>query len=224
MTKSRVLYSGWRLGCRYMALTLFASLPSACLAQAPSGWLIHDFKRPRPTIVKPANTTVATPADAVVLFDGSDLRHWRSAEGTEPQWVIRGDAMESVPESGYLHTVESFGDVQLHLEWASPENPAGVGQERGNSGVFLMGKYELQVLDSYENDTYPDGQAAAIYGQYPPLVNACLPPGEWQTYDIVFRRPRFDNQGKLTSPARMSVLHNGVLVHDNRELWGPTSW
>jgi hypothetical protein len=224
MTKPRVRYSVWQLSCRYTAITIFASLPRPGLAQAPSGWLIHDLNRPRPPIVKPVTQRASTPADAVVLFDGSDLRHWRSADGGEPQWVIRGDAMESVPESGYLHTADRYGDVQLHIEWASPENPAGLGQERGNSGVFLMGKYELQVLDSYENDTYPDGQAASIYGQYPPLVNACLPPGEWQTYDILFRRPRFDQQGKLASPARMTVLHNGILVQDNRELWGPTSW
>jgi len=195
-----------------------------CPGQAPSGWLIHDLKRPRPPIVKPFKPNNSTPADARVLFDGSDLSQWRAADGQQPRWVVQDDYMQSVPDSGYLFTADSFGDVQLHLEWAAPKNPDGAGQERGNSGVFLMGKYELQVLDSYESDTYPDGQAAAIYGQYPPLVNVCLPPGEWQTYDIVFRRPHFDESGKVRSPARMTVLHNGVLVHDNRELWGPTSW
>jgi hypothetical protein len=132
--------------------------------------------------------------------------------------------MESVANSGYIYTAEGFGDVQLHVEWATPLPAAGRGQGRGNSGVFLMGLYEVQVLDSFENDTYPDGQAAAIYGQYPPLVNACLPPGQWQSYDIVFRRPRFLADGTVAQPARITVLHNGVLVQDNVELWGPTAW
>ena len=200
------------------------ALPEVATAQTPSGWLIHDMQRPRPPIVEPVLDSTPVPTDARVLFDGTDLSQWRSPEGGASRWVVRDGYMESVPDSGYLYTADSFGDVQLHLEWAAPAMPSGVGQSRGNSGVFLMSRYELQVLDSYENDTYPDGQAAAIYGQFPPLVNVCLPPGEWQTYDIVFRRPRFDANGKLTAPARMTVLHNGVLVHDNRELWGPTSW
>jgi hypothetical protein len=119
-------------------------------------------------------------------------------------------------------SARAFGDVQLHIEWATPSPARGSGQARGNSGVFLMGRYEVQVLDSYQNRTYPDGQAAAIYGQYPPLVNASRPPGEWQTYDIVFRRPRFDANGALVSPARMTVFHNGVLVQDDVELTGPS--
>jgi len=132
--------------------------------------------------------------------------------------------MESVPDSGYLYTVQSFGDAQLHVEWAAPTPVKGDGQGRGNSGVFLMGAYEVQVLDSYKNDTYPDGQAASIYGQHPPLVNVALPPGQWQSYDIVFRRPRFNIDGKVVKPARMTVFHNGVLVQDCAELQGPTRW
>ena len=132
--------------------------------------------------------------------------------------------MISVPESGYLYTSRAFGDVQLHVEWAAPLPVEGSSQGRGNSGVYLMSKYEVQVLDSYQNDTYPDGQAGAVYGQYPPLVNASLPPGEWQAYDIIFRRPRFHRDGRLASPARMTVIHNGILVQDNVELWGPTGW
>ncbi|QDT00947.1 family 16 glycoside hydrolase [Adhaeretor mobilis] len=195
-------------------------------AQTPSGWLIHDINRPQPPIVKPARQAlpVPPPSDALVLFDGTDLKNWRSVEGTAARWVVRDGYMESVPDSGKLVSADGFGDVQLHVEWAAPATPFGTGQQRGNSGVFLMGKYELQVLDSFENKTYPDGQAAAIYGQYPPLVNACLPPGEWQSYDIVFRRPRFDHAGNLLSPARITVIHNGIVVHDDRELWGPTSW
>jgi hypothetical protein len=130
--------------------------------------------------------------------------------------------VEVVGGTGSLVTRRSFGDVQLHLEWATPTPPTGDGQERGNSGVFLMGLYELQILDSHGNDTYPDGQAAALYGQEPPLVNACRPPGAWQTYDIVFRRPRFSADGNVTAPARITVLHNGVLVQDAAAFWGRT--
>jgi hypothetical protein len=131
--------------------------------------------------------------------------------------------MEVVAGTGDIATARGFGDVQLHIEWATPTPPHGESQERGNSGVFLMGRYEVQVLDSYNNKTYPDGQASALYGQYPPLVNASRPPGEWQSYDIVFRRPRFDAQGKLLKPARVTVFHNGVLVQDDVELTGPTA-
>ena len=138
------------------------------------------------------------------------------------RWRIVDGAMEVVAGTGGIQTRESFGDVQLHVEWMSPAPPRGTDQDRGNSGVFFMGMYEVQVLDSWENVTYADGQAAALYGQYPPLVNASRKPGEWQSYDIVFRRPRFDGSGKVTSPARVTVLHNGVLVQDNVELTGPT--
>jgi hypothetical protein len=136
---------------------------------------------------------------------------------------VRDGFVEVAAGSGDIETARRFGDVQLHIEWATPAEVKGDGQGRGNSGVFLMGMYELQVLDSYENRTYADGQAASIYGQHPPMVNAARPPGEWQTYDIVFRRPRFDSNGAVTSPARMTVLHNGVLVHDAVELMGATA-
>jgi hypothetical protein len=196
------------------------------LAQIPSRWKAHDNTRPRPPIVRPApqKLPVAAPADATVLFDGKDLSQWSSADGAPAKWIARDGYMESVKGSGYLFTRQLFGDVQLHVEWAAPVPPIGKGQGRGNSGVYLMGLYEIQVLDSYENDTYPDGQAASVYGQYPPLVNACLPPGEWQSFDIFFRRDRYDADGKLLQPARITVLHNGILVQDNVELWGPTSW
>ena len=133
-------------------------------------------------------------------------------------------AWPAVPGGGAVFTRQGFGDVQLHLEWAAPTPARGTGQGRGNSGVFLMGKYEVQVLDSYENVTYADGQAAALYGQSPPLVNASRPAGEWQSYDIVFRRPRFLPDGSVDQPARLTVFHNGVLVQDNTEVWGPTAW
>jgi hypothetical protein len=213
--------SPFLLSCVFLLLT---AAPSR--AQSPARWKAHDMARPRPPVVTPARQALPVPAppDALVLFDGTSLAEWRSAEGGPAKWVIKEGAIESVPGSGYLYSARAFGDVQLHVEWAAPVPPRGEGQGRGNSGVFLMGLYEVQVLDSYQNDTYPDGQAAAIYGQYPPLVNACRPPGEWQTYDIVFRRPRFRPDGSLIQPARVTVLHNGILVQDGVEPWGPTAW
>lgn len=170
---------------------------------------------------------MAPPADAVVLFDGRSLDGWRTADTTNAnlpaRWNLKDGYMEVARGAGSIRTVQEFGDAQLHVEWAAPVPARGTSQNRGNSGVFLMSTYEVQVLDSYENVTYPDGQAGAIYGQYPPLVNASRPPGEWQTFDIFFRAPRFDSRGQVTSPARMTVIHNGVLVQDNVELLGPTS-
>ena len=195
-------------------------------AQIPFQWKAHDMSRPRPALVKPApqSMPVAAPSDATILFDGKDLSKWRSEDGSPAKWISVNGYMESVKGSGYLYTRQNFGDIQLHVEWAAPLPAVGKSQGRGNSGVFPMGLYEIQVLDSYNNDTYPDGQAASVYGQYPPLVSACLPPGEWQTYDIVFRRPRFNADGQLLEPARITLFHNGVLVQDNVRLWGPTMW
>jgi len=194
-------------------------------AQPSTRWPIHSTERPRPPVVRPpANTwTVAPPADATVLFGGADLARWQKEGGGAAGWKVEHGHVEVVPGAGGIATRDGFGDAQLHVEWMAPLPAVGEGQERGNSGVFLMGRYEVQVLDSYDNITYADGQAAAIYGQYPPLVNVSRPPGEWQSYDIIFHRPRFDAQGKVTRPARMTVLHNGVLVHDDVELSGPTA-
>jgi hypothetical protein len=158
-----------------------------------------------------------------VLFDGRDLSRWRGEGGAPARWKVENGYVEVVRGAGTIATADAFGDVQLHLEWAAPAPARGEGQERGNSGVFLMGQYEAQVLDSYRNDTYADGQAAALYGQHPPLANASRPPGEWQSYDIVFHAPRFDAQGTLLRPARMTVFHNGVLVQDDAVLTGPTA-
>jgi hypothetical protein len=184
------------------------------------------MQRPRPPVVtpRPLPLPIAPPSDAIVLFDGHDLAEWRSAEYGAARWEVRDGAMVSTPGSGYIYSRHVFGDVQLHVEWAAPTPARGHGQERGNSGVFLMSKYEIQVLDSYQDETYADGQAASVYGQYPPLANASLPPGEWQAYDIVFCRPRFRRDGSLESPARVTVIHNGILVQDNVALWGPTNW
>ncbi len=192
----------------------------------PSGkWHVHDPNRPVPPVVKPGATFshgASPPADATVLFDGTDLSHWTDDKGGAPQWVIHGDYMECKPHSGYIYTKEKFGDFQLHLEWAEPTNAAGHSQERGNSGVFLQGVFEIQVLDSYKNPTYPDGQCGALYGQSPPLANACKMPGEWQSYDIVFEAARWDENHKLVRPASVTVIQNGVLVQNHQALLGPT--
>jgi Domain of Unknown Function (DUF1080) len=193
-----------------------------------SRWLQHDINRPKPPVVDPLGGLAAAfapaPRDAVILFDGTNLDAWRTPEGTPAPWKVSDGFMEVAPGTGPIETKGKFGDVQLHVEWASPNPPVGKGQDRGNSGIFLMGTYELQVVDSYQADTYADGQAGAIYGQYPPLANASRPPGEWQTYDIAFRRPRFDTDGKLLEPARFTLIHNGILIQNNEELWGGTNW
>ena len=189
-------------------------------------WLQHDINRPKPPMVDPVDSPAAAPApkDAIILFDGTNLDAWQSTEGGAAPWKVMGGFMEVAPGTGPIETRGKFADVQLHIEWAAPNPPVGKGQDRGNSGIFFMGQYELQVLDSYRADTYADGQAGAIYGQYPPLANASRPPGEWQTYEIAFRRPRFAKDGKLLEPARLTVFHNGILVQNNEELWGGTNW
>ena len=197
-------------------------------AQVQTTWKIHDPERPVPTAIDPGTASTQDlpgrpPSDATVLFDGKELSKWAHKDGSAAKWKVENGYAEVVAKTGYIYTRESFGDCQLHVEFAEPVPPKGESQERGNSGVFLMGLYEIQVLDSYQSKTYADGQAAAVYGQYPPLVNASRPPGQWQTYDIVFHGPRFDKEGKLLRPARVTVLHNGVLVQDNVELSGPTA-
>jgi len=211
-----------------MATLLLSFLSTFCHAQVDPRWNIHDPDRPLPAIVDPGTSSTQDspghpPSDAVVLFDGKDLSKWAHKDGSSAKWKVESGYLETVPKTGYIYTREAFGDCQLHVEFAEPVPPKGESQGRGNSGVFLMGLYEIQVLDSYENKTYADGQAAAVYGQYPPLVNASRPPGQWQSYDIVFHGPRFDKAGKLLRPARVTVLHNGVLVQDNVELSGPTA-
>jgi hypothetical protein len=191
-----------------------------------SRWKQHDMSRPKPARPDDELHLLVTPAprDAVVLFAGTDLGSWEAVDSGPARWIVRNGYMEVKPGAGSIQTTEEFGDIQLHVEWATPAPPSDVGQNRGNSGVYLMGRYEVQVLDSYSNEIYADGQAAAVYGQYPPLWNASLPPGEWQSYDIFFRRPRFGAGGQLLDPARMTLLHNGVLVQNNETLLGPTMW
>jgi hypothetical protein len=218
-----------------VVLLVMPGLVAALASKEPPGstaqkadlekWAIHDLDRPVPPVVNPgpAGPPVPAPADAVVLFDGKDLSQWEDGKGGPAGWKVENGYAEVVAKTGSIRTKRGFGDCQLHIEWAAPVEVKGEGQERGNSGVFLMDTYEVQVLDSYDNRTYADGQAAAVYGQYPPLVNACREPGEWQSYDIIFHRPHFDTAGEVLEPARMTVLHNGVLVHDNVELTGPTA-
>jgi hypothetical protein len=196
-------------------------------SQSEPQWPVHSMTRPKPRVVNPGPfvAPVPPPADAIVLFDGSSLAPWRAADAAKgpARWRVENGYFQVEPGRGTIETTREFGDVQMHIEWMTPTPARGSGQDRGNSGVFLMGHYELQVLDSYDNETYADGQAAALYGEFPPLVNASRPPGQWQSFDIVFRRPRFNARGNVTRPARMTVLHNGVLVHDARELTGPTA-
>ncbi|HUS07288.1 MAG TPA: DUF1080 domain-containing protein, partial [Bryobacteraceae bacterium] len=185
-------------------------------------WRVHDIKRPAPPPVTPGRPG-EPPSDAIVLFNGKSLDQWvsigKGGNVTPPTWKVQDGYMEMVTGGGDLVSKEKFGDCQIHVEWAAPPQIDGTSQWRGNSGILLMHRYEIQVLDSWNNPTYADGQAAAIYGQYPPLVNASRKPGEWQTYDIAFEAPRFEGD-KLTKPAYVTVFHNGVLMHHHQEIMG----
>ena len=188
-------------------------------------WRVHDGNRPQPRVVTPGATFslfAPPPSDAVVLFDGKDLSKWESIKGGEPKWTLADGYVEVVPFSGNIRTKQRFADFQLHLEYAEPAVVKGKGQGRGNSGVLINGMYEVQILDSYNSPTYPDGQAGALYGQMPPLVNACKAPGEWQTYDIIFESPRWDATGGLVKRAAVTVIQNGVVLHNRHEFFGST--
>lgn len=214
----------------FSVLGWFAALAAALNAAPDPQWLAHDRDRPLPPVVTPGTSSTQDqpgrpPSDAVVLFDGKDLTPWVAMDGGPTKWTVKEGALVCVPGSGYVRTLQSFGDCQLHIEWAAPTPVEGSSQGRGNSGVFFgLHRYEIQVLDSYENKTYADGSAASIYGQYPPLVNASRPPGEWQTYDLIWTAPRFDAEGALLSKARLTAFHNGVLVQNDVELTGPDPW
>jgi hypothetical protein len=181
-------------------------------------WLVHDPDRPAPRRVDPGPVPppAPVPSDALVLFNGADLSKWEAAEG----WRIEGG--ELVSGNGLFRTRENFGSVQLHVEWMGPAGFDGPWYNRGNNGVMLMGRFEIQIFDSFNEKIYPDGQCAAIYGQTPPRVNATRPPGQWQSFDIFFTAPQFDGD-KLVAPARVTVLHNGVLVHLNETIHGETN-
>jgi hypothetical protein len=212
------------LQARPFAALLLLAPAGALAAQTTPPCAQHARDCPAPPIVRvaAAGTAAPIPSDAVLLFGGQDLSKWASEDAGPAKWTVRDGYGDVAAGTGAIPSVQGFGDVQLHVEWASPNPPKGSDQDRGNSGVFLMGRYEVQVLDSFGSVTYPDGQAGAVYGQYPPLVNASRPPGEWQSYDIVFHRPHFNADGTLQRPATLTVLHNGVLVQDHVTLTGPT--
>ena len=192
----------------------------------PGGkWHLHDPDRPQPRVVTPGATfsqNAPAPSDAEVLFDGKDLSKWQNNRGQAATWRVADGYVETAARGGGIRTRGKWADFQLHVEWASPNPPRGTGQGRGNSGILINGMYEVQVLDSYKAKTYPDGQAAAIYGQSPPLVNASKAPGEWQTYDIIFESPRWNEKGELVKKAVATVLHNGVVVQNRYEFTGIT--
>lgn len=208
-----------------MAACLLATAPAWA---APKGDPARDPATteawtPEPAIV--ATPPGGAPSDAIVLFDGKDTSAWEAEQGGRVPWTVADGAMTVVPGSKGIRTREKFCDIQLHVEWRSPTETKGFeGQDRGNSGIFLQELYELQVLDSYKNPTYANGQAGSIYKQAMPLANASRPPGEWQTYDIIWKAPRFSPGGGLISPARITVLHNGVLVQNDTVVSGKTEY
>jgi len=204
------------------ATSIAALLATGAAPARGEEWRIHDMKRPRPDVVAPAAEAGGAPGDAVVLFDGSDLSAWVGRDGSAAPWKVGSGYVEVVPRSGPIRTRQSFGDCQLHIEWSTPP-PEGEGQGRGNSGIFLMNNYEIQVLDSYDNKTYFHGQAGSIYKQHKPLANPMRKPGEWNVYDIVFNAPVFDDDGKLLKRATFTAFLNGVLVQDHVEVMGVTA-
>ncbi len=229
----------WLWGCILSATLLVAVGVVGICAQDPkqapiqyvqteSGrWMVHDESRPAPPVITPAvcgsQEPAKAPSDAIVLFDGRDLSSWTDDKGGPSKWVLRDGYMESVKGAGYAKTRQEFGSCQLHVEFATPSVVSGSGQGRGNSGVFLQGMYEIQVLDSFENKTYPDGQCGALYGRAVPLVNACCKPGQWQSYDIVYHRPLFES-GRVSRKAVFTVFQNGVLIQDHVAIDGGTGW
>jgi hypothetical protein len=202
-----------------LASTLFFSFNSHAQEGDPKA---TEAWEPVPHIITPGATSPDPPSDAIILFNGADMSGWTDLKGNTPKWKNENGILTVEKGTGNIQTKQGFGSCQLHIEWRSPQQFSESGQGRGNSGVFLMGRYEVQVLDSYNNVTYSNGQAGSIYKQFIPLVNACRPPGEWQMYDIIFTAPKFDENGSMTSPARFTVMQNGVLIQNNVELKGET--
>ncbi|MGI6271923.1 MAG: 3-keto-disaccharide hydrolase [Anaerohalosphaeraceae bacterium] len=213
-----------------LAVLILAVLCTVAVSQDPprnkktNGYFVHDEKEPAPPVVKPGDKCGQPPSDAIVIFDGTSTENLCDEVGNPTKWIINDEgALECTRKAGTVRTKQEFGSIQLHIEWATPKEVSGSGQGRGNSGVFLQGTYELQVLDSYNNPTYADGQAGAIYGQKKPLVNVCRAPGEWQTYDVIYHRPIFKGRtNEVVRPATITVFHNGVLVQDNWPIKGIT--
>jgi hypothetical protein len=218
-----------RAGCAVLLVVIAVGVADAQDAQdAKEGFEVHDKRRPQPQAVTPPTPSSqdqagTPPSDAVVLFDGRDLSKWTSAksEGEPAPWKVVDGVIESVPKTGNLQSKDQFADGQYHIEWMELEGTTGKSQGRGNSGIFIMGLYELQVLDNYQAETYADGMAGSIYGQYPPLANATRPQGQWQSYDVIFHAPKYED-GKVVMPANETVFLNGVLVQDHVKLIGPT--
>lgn len=213
---------------RYLFLLSFLSISSLSLAQYenrealdPKATEIYEPKAPK---ITPGSAVGEAPSDAIILFNGKDLSEWTTLDGSAAKWDVKDGAVIVTKGLGDIKTKKTFGDVQLHIEWRSPSVIVGEGQGRGNSGIFLQELYELQVLDSYESQTYSNGQAGSIYKQYIPLVNATRKPGEWQTYDVIYTAPRFSENGRVVSPAYITVLHNGVLIQNHSQIWGPTEY
>jgi len=205
---------------KFTIMFLFILMVTYLNAQKPEE--TEDWSR-KPPIVTPGKNN-APPSDATVLYRGpQDIINWVEDNGNPVRWKAE-DSLTVTERTGSIKTKQPFGDVQLHIEWRSPSEVKGTGQGRGNSGIFLMGKYEVQVLDSYDNETYPNGQAASVYKQHIPLVNASTPPGTWQTYDIFFQAPKFNADSTLSTPGYVTVVHNGVLVQNHVELKGPTEY
>ncbi|MEM7479135.1 MAG: DUF1080 domain-containing protein [Planctomycetota bacterium] len=203
-----------------MYLFRLASICTCCIAlcfqTAQADEYLTGIKWAEPPVIKPGASDSAAPSDAIVLFNGKDLKNWKNGE----RWTVKEGLVYA--GKGKITSMDEFGDCQIHIEWSSPIEVKGNGQGRGNSGIFMMGIYELQVLDSYNNPTYFDGQAGAIYKQRPPMVNAMRPPGEWNSYDIIWTAPRFNEDGSLKSPAFITAMHNGVLIQNHFELLGDT--
>ena len=205
---------------------LFCLATAGALAQGQSRESfdprVTELWEPKPKKITPGTNAGEAPSDAIVIFDGKDLNNWTSANGGEARWLVKDGAITVVKGTGAIQTKQVFGDIQLHIEWRSPSLIEGAGQDRGNSGIFLQERYEVQVLDSYDNPTYSNGQAGSIYKQSIPLVNVCRKPGEWQTYDVIYTAPRFSENGRVITPAYVTVLQNGVVVQNNTHILGAT--
>ena len=204
------------------ALVLF--IMSTAASQTKPNPKDTEVWEPEPAIVTPGQNESAPPSDAIILFDGKNLDNWVGTDGKKPEWTVADGAMTVAKKTGDIKTKKTFGDIQLHIEWRTPIQVEGEGQGRGNSGIFFCEKYELQVLDSYDNRTYSNGQAGSIYKQTMPMVNASRPPGEWQSYDVVFIAPRFKQDGTIDTAGRITVFHNGVLIHHFTEIQGTTQY
>jgi Domain of Unknown Function (DUF1080) len=213
---------------RIILVSLFTAVISICQAQeidrSKGDPKLSEYFTPEAPVVTPGKTAHDAPGDAIILFDGKDFSNWQGDKNQAIGWTLENGAMVVKGGTGGIKTKRGFGDCQMHIEFRTPAEVKGTGQGRGNSGIFLMGTYELQVLDNYNNKTYVNGQAGSMYKQLPPLVNACRPPGEWQTYDIIFTAPCFYDDGRLKSQARITVIHNGVLVQNNTTIWGSTEY